>query len=114
MKLTLKSLATLTLLATSASHAAVIYQANDGSNIDLYGRLGFNISDKKQAIPQETLMPVSVFLPARLSMTSWRSLVLPNIRSMPLNMPTTSARKIPMISPPATSGQGSIFQNTVS
>lgn len=47
MKRTLKSLAIFTLLATSASHAAVIYQANDGSNIDLYGRLGFNISDKK-------------------------------------------------------------------
>lgn len=30
-----------------SSHAAVIYQANDGSNIDLYGRLGFNVSDKK-------------------------------------------------------------------
>lgn len=39
MKRTLKSLAIFTLLATSASHAAVIYQANDGSNIDLYGRL---------------------------------------------------------------------------
>lgn len=47
MKLTLKSLTALTLLVTGYSHAAVIYQANDGSNIDLYGRLGFNISDKK-------------------------------------------------------------------
>lgn len=47
MKLTLTSLATFILLASSTSHAAVIYQANDGSNIDLYGRLGFNISDKK-------------------------------------------------------------------
>lgn len=47
MKCTLKMLAALTLLATGASQAAVIYQANDGSNIDLYGRLGFNVSDKK-------------------------------------------------------------------
>ena len=25
----------------------VIYQADDGSNVDLYGRIGFNVSDKK-------------------------------------------------------------------
>lgn len=37
----------LVVLATNSVNAAVIYQANDGSNIDLYGRLGFNVSDKK-------------------------------------------------------------------
>lgn len=36
-----------TLIFCATSHAAVIYQADDGSNVDLYGRLGFNISDKK-------------------------------------------------------------------
>lgn len=80
MKLTLTSLATFILLATSTSHAAVIYQANDGSNIDLYGRLGFNISDKKQVIHQVTLTRVSVFLLARPSMKSWPSLALRSIR----------------------------------
>ncbi|HHI2554933.1 porin [Klebsiella aerogenes] len=47
MKFSLKALTGLMLLATATSQAAVIYQANDGSNIDLYGRLGFNVSDKK-------------------------------------------------------------------
>ena len=47
MRFTLKTLAALMLLSTGVSQAAVIYQANDGSNIDLYGRLGFNVSDKK-------------------------------------------------------------------
>ena len=38
---------TLSTLFAASSQAAVIYQAEDGSNVDLYGRLGFNISDKK-------------------------------------------------------------------
>ncbi|MFM5323910.1 porin [Aeromonas veronii] len=40
------------LLGTGSAHAAVIYQADDGSNVDLYGRLGFNISDKKSGNDQ--------------------------------------------------------------
>ena len=43
----LKHLSWLLITLASSGHAAVIYQANDGSNIDLYGRLGFNVSDKK-------------------------------------------------------------------
>ena len=76
MKRTLKSLAIFTLLATSASHAAVIYQANDGSNIDLYGRLGFNISDKKSG---DTSGDFDARIARRL-MTSWPLLVLRSIR----------------------------------
>ncbi|MEX9251969.1 porin [Pseudenterobacter timonensis] len=47
MKKGLGYLSFLLITLSSAANAAVIYQANDGSNIDLYGRLGFNISDKK-------------------------------------------------------------------
>lgn len=47
MKKGLGYLSFLLITLSSAGNAAVIYQANDGSNIDLYGRLGFNISDKK-------------------------------------------------------------------
>ncbi|ANG92246.1 porin [Enterobacteriaceae bacterium 155047] len=43
----LKYLAGLLFTVTFCGNAAVIYQADDGSNIDLYGRLGFNVSDKK-------------------------------------------------------------------
>lgn len=80
MKRTLKSLAIFTLLATSASHAAVIYQANDGSNINLYGRLGFNISDKKSGDTWAILTRVSVSPLVRRLMTSWPLLVLRSIR----------------------------------
>lgn len=48
MKFKFKTLTALFLLATSnAAFSAPIYQADDGSFIDLYGRLGFNVSDKK-------------------------------------------------------------------
>lgn len=43
----IKYLPCLLIALVSSANAAVIYQANDGSNIDLYGRLGFNVSDKK-------------------------------------------------------------------
>ncbi len=37
----------LALLTSFTTQAAEIYRNNDGSVLDLYGRLGFNISDKK-------------------------------------------------------------------
>lgn len=62
----------LVVLATNSVNAAVIYQANDGSNIDLYGRLGFNVSDKKRATHRATSMPELVSLHARRLMISWQ------------------------------------------
>lgn len=47
MRKGIKYLPCLLIALASSANAAVIYQANDGSNIDLYGRLGFNVSDKK-------------------------------------------------------------------
>lgn len=47
MKRVLLTLIALTVGRTECSHAAMIYSASDGSSVDLYGRLGFNISDKK-------------------------------------------------------------------
>lgn len=44
MKKTIISLAVL--LVTSSANAAVIYQAEDGSFVDLYARLGFNVNNK--------------------------------------------------------------------
>ena len=37
----------LALLVSGTTQAAEIYQNKDGSSVDLYGRLGFNVSDKK-------------------------------------------------------------------
>ncbi|MBV4412640.1 porin [Enterobacteriaceae bacterium YMB-R22] len=37
----------LAILACGATQAAEIYRGKDGSTVDLYGRLGFNVSDKK-------------------------------------------------------------------
>ncbi|ALR76466.1 porin [[Enterobacter] lignolyticus] len=47
MKIGIKYLPFLLFSLAASSQAAVIYSADDGSNIDLYGRLGFNVSDKK-------------------------------------------------------------------
>ncbi len=52
MKQSMLALAIPALLAVGTAQAAVIYQADDGSNVDLYGRLGFNISDKKSGNDQ--------------------------------------------------------------
>ncbi|WP_339329179.1 porin [Aeromonas veronii] len=52
MKKSMLALILPALLGTGSAHAAVIYQADDGSNVDLYGRLGFNISDKKSGNEQ--------------------------------------------------------------
>lgn len=46
MKFKFKALTALVLLASSNAFAAPIYQADDGSFVDLYGRLGFNITNK--------------------------------------------------------------------
>jgi predicted porin len=34
------------MLVAGVAQAATVYQGEDGSNVDVYGRLGFNISDK--------------------------------------------------------------------
>lgn len=52
MKKTIISLAVL--LATSSANAAVIYQAEDGSFVDLYARLGFNINNKNGGGDEDT------------------------------------------------------------
>ena len=52
MKQSMLALAIPALFAVGAAQAAVIYQADDGSNVDLYGRLGFNVSDKKNGNSQ--------------------------------------------------------------
>ncbi|CAM4027247.1 porin [Rahnella bruchi] len=41
------ALSLLVMMTTFSTQAAEIYKAKDGSTVDLYGRLGFNISDKK-------------------------------------------------------------------
>ncbi|EHE6926307.1 porin [Vibrio cholerae] len=46
MKKKLLAILLPTLLLSSSAFAAQIYQAEDGSNIDLYSRLGFNITNK--------------------------------------------------------------------
>lgn len=52
MKQSMLALAIPALFAVGTAQAAVIYQADDGSNVDLYGRLGFNVSDKKSGNSQ--------------------------------------------------------------
>ncbi|WP_286700928.1 porin [Aeromonas sp. 62-46] len=52
MKQSMLALAIPALFAAGTAQAAVTYQADDGSNVDLYGRLGFNVSDKKNGNSQ--------------------------------------------------------------
>ncbi|WP_120511461.1 porin [Photobacterium salinisoli] len=46
MKKTLAAAIISSLFASGASYAANIYQGEDGSEVNLYGRLGYNITDK--------------------------------------------------------------------
>ncbi|MCT4704731.1 porin [Enterobacteriaceae bacterium H11S18] len=47
MKTKICALSLIAMMASFSTQAAEIYKGKDGSNLDLYGRLGFNISDKK-------------------------------------------------------------------
>ncbi|VXC91300.1 porin [Serratia oryzae] len=40
------------IIASGTAHAAVIYKEENGSNVELYGRFGFNVSDKKTGSTQ--------------------------------------------------------------
>lgn len=48
MKKTLLALAVPALLMASSATAATVYTAEDGSTIDMYSRLGFNITDRQE------------------------------------------------------------------
>ncbi|OQK51245.1 putative secreted protein [Vibrio vulnificus] len=48
MKKTLLSVLLPAAFISNTVLAAEIYQAEDGSTVDLYSRLGFNITNKKQ------------------------------------------------------------------
>jgi predicted porin len=47
MKTKICTLSLLAMMVSFSTQAAEIYKGKDGSSVDLYGRLGFNISDKK-------------------------------------------------------------------
>ncbi len=47
MKTKVFTVSLLAMMASFTTQAAEIYKGKDGSTVDLYGRLGFNISDKK-------------------------------------------------------------------
>ncbi len=46
MKKTLLALAVPALLMAGSASATTVYTAEDGSTIDVYSRLGFNITDR--------------------------------------------------------------------